>query len=154
MGVRAMLHLMTRPLQVRGYLWAQPFISRYNEDGKKSKSKGNHIWNIDAKKVPPPNMGWIFRKYKIPRRIPISTEFYRYLQLSKKVLQVFSNFPWARTRTQESSDARRRAGTCGESRKWTVVSENVSADSTSFFLLNAERICRRIRVPQQLCMTR
>ena len=48
--------------KVRGYLWIQPFISRYNEDGKKSKSKGNHIWNIDAKKRP--EGGWIFRKFQ------------------------------------------------------------------------------------------
>lgn len=36
--------------KVRNYLWTQPYISRFNEDGKKAKSKGNHIWNIDAKK--------------------------------------------------------------------------------------------------------
>lgn len=24
---------------------------RYNEDGKKAKSKGNHIWNVEAKKA-------------------------------------------------------------------------------------------------------
>jgi hypothetical protein len=47
--------------QVRGYLWIQPFISRYNEDGKKAKSKGNHIWNIDAKKLP--EGGWVFRRF-------------------------------------------------------------------------------------------
>jgi hypothetical protein len=48
-------------LQVRNYLWAQPHISRYNEDGKKSKSKGNHIWIVDAKKSP--DGGWTFRPF-------------------------------------------------------------------------------------------
>ncbi|KIY72094.1 hypothetical protein CYLTODRAFT_486685 [Cylindrobasidium torrendii FP15055 ss-10] len=37
--------------RVRGYLWKQPHILRYNEDGKKAKSKGNHIWNVEAKKA-------------------------------------------------------------------------------------------------------
>lgn len=47
--------------QVRNYLWNQPFISRFNEDGKKAKSKGNHIWNIDARKKP--EGGWEFRPF-------------------------------------------------------------------------------------------
>jgi organic radical activating enzyme len=52
--------------KVKSYLWhQQPLISRFNEDGKKSKSKGNHIWNIDAKKLP--QGGWTFREFK--RRI-------------------------------------------------------------------------------------
>ncbi|KAJ6502344.1 hypothetical protein C8R45DRAFT_895705 [Mycena sanguinolenta] len=37
--------------KVRNYLWRQPLILRFNEDGKKAKSKGNHIWNVEAKKV-------------------------------------------------------------------------------------------------------
>ena len=47
--------------KVRNYLWTQPFISRFNEDGKKAKSKGNHIWNIDAKKRT--DGGWDFRPF-------------------------------------------------------------------------------------------
>jgi hypothetical protein len=38
-------------IQVRNYLWRQPLILRFNEDGKKAKSKGNHIWNVEAKKL-------------------------------------------------------------------------------------------------------
>jgi hypothetical protein len=30
-------------------------------EGKKAKSKGNHVWNIEAKKMP--NGGWIFREF-------------------------------------------------------------------------------------------
>lgn len=37
------------------------FISRFNEDGKKAKSKGNHVWNIEAKKIP--SGGWVFREF-------------------------------------------------------------------------------------------
>ena len=48
-------------LQIRNYLWNQPYISRFNEDGKKTKSKGNHIWNIDAKKNP--DGSWTFRPF-------------------------------------------------------------------------------------------
>ena len=37
------------PKTVRSYLWNQPVISRFNEEGKKSKSKGNHVWSVYAK---------------------------------------------------------------------------------------------------------
>jgi hypothetical protein len=47
--------------QVRYYLWHQQYISRYNEDGKKTKSKGNHIWSIDAKKMI--DGAWTFRPF-------------------------------------------------------------------------------------------
>lgn len=47
--------------KIKQYLWTQPFISRFNEDGKKAKSKGNHIWNIEAKKLP--EGGWVFRTF-------------------------------------------------------------------------------------------
>ncbi|KIK98718.1 hypothetical protein PAXRUDRAFT_823568 [Paxillus rubicundulus Ve08.2h10] len=47
--------------KIRNYLWNQPYISRFNEDGKKTKSKGNHIWNIDAKKKS--DGGWTFRPF-------------------------------------------------------------------------------------------
>ncbi|KAI0664859.1 hypothetical protein C8Q70DRAFT_904129 [Cubamyces menziesii] len=46
---------------IRNFLWNQPYISRFNEEGKKSKSKGNHIWHVDAKKA---EGGWIFRPFK------------------------------------------------------------------------------------------
>lgn len=48
-------------MQIRNYLWNQPYISRFNEDGKKTKSKGNHIWNIDAKKNQ--DGTWTFRPF-------------------------------------------------------------------------------------------
>ncbi|ORY23432.1 hypothetical protein BCR39DRAFT_449630, partial [Naematelia encephala] len=51
--------------KVKTYLWHQDLISRFNADGKKAKSKGNHIWNVDAKKLP--NGGWVFRPFQ--RRI-------------------------------------------------------------------------------------
>ncbi|GAA6003153.1 hypothetical protein JCM10207_001774 [Rhodosporidiobolus poonsookiae] len=47
--------------KVRQYLWAQPYISRFNDDGKKAKSKGNHIWTVEAKKIP--DKRWIFREF-------------------------------------------------------------------------------------------
>ncbi|GAA5822689.1 hypothetical protein JCM11251_004344 [Rhodosporidiobolus azoricus] len=47
--------------KVRQYLWAQPYISRFNDDGKKAKSKGNHIWTVEAKKMP--DKKWIFREF-------------------------------------------------------------------------------------------
>ncbi|KAH0827036.1 hypothetical protein J3R83DRAFT_4717 [Lanmaoa asiatica] len=53
--------LTLRLSQIRTYLWNQPYISRFNEEGKKTKSKGNHIWNIDAKKFP--DGRWTFRPF-------------------------------------------------------------------------------------------
>jgi len=47
--------------KVKNYLWTQRYISRFNEDGKKAKSKGNHVWNIEAKKTP--TGGWVFREF-------------------------------------------------------------------------------------------
>jgi hypothetical protein len=38
------------------------YISRYNEEGKKTKSKGNHIWSIDAKKLN--DNTWKFRAFR------------------------------------------------------------------------------------------
>jgi hypothetical protein len=45
---------LPEPVSVRAikmFLWSSPLISRFNEDGKKAKSKGNHIWVIEAKKI-------------------------------------------------------------------------------------------------------
>jgi len=58
--------------KVKAYLWhQQPLISRFNDDGKKSKSKGNHVWHIMAKLVRQSDKGdagsWIFRSFE--RRI-------------------------------------------------------------------------------------
>ncbi|PIL23957.1 hypothetical protein GSI_13708 [Ganoderma sinense ZZ0214-1] len=47
--------------KIRNFLWNQPYISRFNEEGKKSKSKGNHIWHVDAKKA---EGGWTFRPFR------------------------------------------------------------------------------------------
>ncbi|KAH8107138.1 hypothetical protein BXZ70DRAFT_278637 [Cristinia sonorae] len=48
--------------KIRNFLWNQPYISRFNEEGKKSKSKGNHIWHVDAKKQQ--DGGWVFRPFQ------------------------------------------------------------------------------------------
>lgn len=48
--------------KVKSYLWTQNLISRFNDDGKKSKSKGNHIWNVDAKKLI--DGSWVFREFR------------------------------------------------------------------------------------------
>ena len=55
-------NLMKHVFQIRNYLWNSPYISRFNEDGKKAKSKGNHIWNIEAKKTG--EGGWTFRPFQ------------------------------------------------------------------------------------------
>ncbi|CAO3564538.1 unnamed protein product [Mortierella alpina] len=41
--------------KVKVYLWKHRYISRFNEDGKKQKSKGNHVWNIEARKITEPS---------------------------------------------------------------------------------------------------
>ncbi|KAL0946672.1 hypothetical protein HGRIS_012861 [Hohenbuehelia grisea] len=47
--------------KIRNYLWKQPLILRFNPDGKKAKSKGNHIWQVDAKKLD--STQWEFRPF-------------------------------------------------------------------------------------------
>lgn len=42
-------------------MWRQQYILRFNEDGKKAKSKGNHIWSIEAKKSG--DNKWEFRPF-------------------------------------------------------------------------------------------
>lgn len=55
--------------KIKAYLWHHnPYIARFNEDGKKAKSKGNHIWNIEAKKILAMNGDvnaprWVFKKF-------------------------------------------------------------------------------------------
>lgn len=44
--------------RIKPFLWSHPFISRFNEDGKKAKSKGNHIWIVKARRLP--KGGWEF----------------------------------------------------------------------------------------------
>ncbi|KAF9181964.1 hypothetical protein BGZ50_005211 [Haplosporangium sp. Z 11] len=41
--------------KVKVYLWKHKYISRFNEDGKKQKSKGNHVWNIEARRIIDPH---------------------------------------------------------------------------------------------------
>ena len=53
--------LMTICHKVRNYLWRQQYILRFNEDGKKAKSKGNHIWSIESKKAG--DGKWEFRPF-------------------------------------------------------------------------------------------
>ena len=38
-------------MQARIYLWQHPLVCRYNADGRKSKSKGNHVWSVDGRKT-------------------------------------------------------------------------------------------------------
>ncbi|KAG0040503.1 hypothetical protein BGZ83_002529, partial [Gryganskiella cystojenkinii] len=51
------LHGLTEDIlplrKVKVYLWKHRYISRFNEDGKKQKSKGNHVWNIEARRIAP-----------------------------------------------------------------------------------------------------
>jgi hypothetical protein len=55
------LSIILMSFKVRNYLWRQQYILRFNEDGKKAKSKGNHIWNVEAKKTG--DGQWEFRPF-------------------------------------------------------------------------------------------
>ncbi|KAG8862016.1 hypothetical protein FRB96_002459 [Tulasnella sp. 330] len=59
--------------KIKTYLWYHtPYIARFNDDGKKSKSKGNHIWHTEAKKLLTSSYGdngpwqrrWTFHEYQ------------------------------------------------------------------------------------------
>jgi len=52
--------------KMKQFLWANPHISRYNDDGRKAKSKGNHVWMISARKIhneDGSNHGWQFHQF-------------------------------------------------------------------------------------------
>nr|CDI53162.1 conserved hypothetical protein [Melanopsichium pennsylvanicum 4] len=63
--------------KIKQFLWTQPYISRFNEDGKKAKSKGNHIWIVEAKKKP--EGGWEFHEFS--RKIAGAPEKIAYVGL-------------------------------------------------------------------------
>ncbi|KAI9006919.1 hypothetical protein DFJ74DRAFT_379708 [Hyaloraphidium curvatum] len=44
------------------YLAQQRYISRFNEEGRKAKSKGTHVWMVEAKKTA--DGGFIFREFE------------------------------------------------------------------------------------------
>ncbi|KAJ3292921.1 hypothetical protein HK104_004899 [Borealophlyctis nickersoniae] len=48
--------------KIKQYLWQQRYISRFNEDGKKAKSKGSHVWVVEARKTA--DGGWIFKEFE------------------------------------------------------------------------------------------
>ncbi|CAG8499755.1 13736_t:CDS:10 [Cetraspora pellucida] len=89
--------------KVKNYLWTQRYISRFNEDGKKAKSKGNHVWNIEAKKTP--SGGWIFREFTrkiagIPDKVAYVGAKYTYAprvwdpQVNVKSIKAVFHSPW------------------------------------------------------------
>lgn len=43
----------TAPKLIKQFLWNQPLISRFNDEGKKTKSRGNHVWSIEARIIAP-----------------------------------------------------------------------------------------------------
>lgn len=43
----------TAPKLIKHFLWNQPLISRFNDEGKKTKSRGNHVWSIEARYLAP-----------------------------------------------------------------------------------------------------
>ncbi|KAI9298376.1 hypothetical protein K502DRAFT_362404 [Neoconidiobolus thromboides FSU 785] len=48
--------------KIKLYLWNQPYICRFNSEGRKSKTKGTHIWTIEAKHLP--DGLWKFKKFQ------------------------------------------------------------------------------------------
>lgn len=48
--------------RLRQYLWTQPYISRFNEDGRKAKSKGNHVWIVEGRKLS--DEEWEFQRFE------------------------------------------------------------------------------------------
>ncbi|CAO1631649.1 unnamed protein product [Sympodiomycopsis kandeliae] len=48
--------------RLRQYLWTQPYISRFNEDGRKAKSKGNHVWIVEGRKLSDDQ--WEFQRFE------------------------------------------------------------------------------------------
>jgi hypothetical protein len=53
---------------------------RYNADGKKAKSKGNHVWNVMAKRLA--GNKWVFQEYS--RKITVDPPGVAYIGLEWK----------------------------------------------------------------------
>ncbi|KAL1924226.1 uncharacterized protein VTP21DRAFT_7261 [Calcarisporiella thermophila] len=47
---------------VKAFLWQTKYISRFNEEGKKTKSKGSHVWSVNAGRDT--SGRWIFQPFK------------------------------------------------------------------------------------------
>lgn len=56
--------------QIKHYLWNQPLISRFNDEGKKTKSKGNHVWSVEARYI---DVGHYEYRPPPPKIVPIPT---------------------------------------------------------------------------------
>lgn len=56
--------------QTRAYLWTSNFIARFNESGVKEKSKGNHVWRVEARK----NSEGRFEFREFKRKIIVPTQ--------------------------------------------------------------------------------
>jgi len=51
--------------RVREYLWTRDLIARYNPSGRKAKSRGSHVWCVEARRrVDDPHAEWEFRPWK------------------------------------------------------------------------------------------
>ena len=51
--------------RVREYLWTRDLIARYNPSGRKAKSRGSHVWCVEARRrADDINAEWEFRSWK------------------------------------------------------------------------------------------
>jgi len=51
--------------RVREYLWTRDLIARYNPSGRKAKSRGSHVWCVEARRrSDDPHAEWEFRPWK------------------------------------------------------------------------------------------
>jgi hypothetical protein len=51
--------------RVREYLWTRDLIARYNPSGRKAKSRGSHVWCVEARRrADDPHAEWEFRPWK------------------------------------------------------------------------------------------
>src|SRR5271169_6931947 len=51
--------------RVREYLWTKDLIARYNPSGRKAKSRGSHVWCVEARRrADVPHAEWEFRPWK------------------------------------------------------------------------------------------
>lgn len=99
--------------KIKQFLWTQPYISRFNEDGKKAKSKGNHIWIVEAKKIP--EGGWEFREFT--RKIAGAPEKIAYVGLKW-------TWPLKVWDPQASSTSIKAVFSCNQVPSWIQWEEN------------------------------
>lgn len=76
--------------RVREYLWTKDLIARFNPSGRKAKSRGSHVWCVEARRIADDvNAEWEFRHWKRKIQVVKDSLVARWGQLLRLPLKVW-----------------------------------------------------------------